>query len=265
VRIPLAITLALAVSAVGPAESAFAAKKQATRTVKRTRPKQVQRRQVTQQDVNRFLRSPAGKSKLHVYKNQALDAPRSVSNPTGERPFLSLRHKRNGLRTSSRLVKVFSWVGGVVTGAMGAFMTTFFASPSAQDMLANPDTHPAMQAISQGHVLAGALIGAAFAIVPGTLIGMGLKRASKNIDRDAENEAVGRIVNEMQTGSENELPQQHPAVLQQQAAGGGRNNSILDDFFRPGLFGPQQSASDRAAMNDFGGMPDQFGTPGGPP
>lgn len=274
--ISLAVTCVLIAASVTSGGSVVhAAKRQQTR---RSVPKRAvtkktaapARRQVTHHELNAFLRSPAGKSKLGIYKEQALDVPRNIANPTGEKPFLTLRHQHRAYKTSGRLIKIASYATSVVTGAMGAFFGVFFGMPSGPELLQNPGVSPAIQALSQGHVLVGAIIGAAAAIVPGTITAIAFKRKAKGVEKQAENEAIARILEELATGVESQPPTQHPALAAQ--AGGGRQRDILYDFMGgPGsLFGPQTSASDRAARSD--GISDvgpsgfdSFGPPGGPP
>lgn len=275
--ISLAVTCVLiAASATSGDGAAHAARQRATRRttpkrqVKKTPPPAPQRRQVSQGELNTFLRSPAGKAKLEVYQQQAFDVPRNIANPTGEKPFVSLRHQHRAFKTSGRLIKIASYATSVVTGAMGAFFGVFFGMPSGPELLQNPGVSPAIQALSQGHVIVGAIIGAAAAIVPGTIAAIAFKRKAKGVERQAKNEAIARILEELATGRESQPPTQHPALA---AQGDGRGpRDILYDFMGgPGsLFGPQTSASDRAARSD--GISDvgpsgfdSFGPPGGPP
>jgi len=251
------------------------------RNVKRVAPKSPvgQRRQVSQGELNSFLRSPAGKAKLSVYKQQAFDAPRLIAHPKGERPLGSLRQLHHVYKSSGRLIKIFSYASSVVTGAMGAFLGGTIGMwtggmPTGPEMLQNPGTHPAVHFLTQGHVVIGALIGAGAAIATGTLVAAGFKRSARKVDKQAENEAVLRILGELETGVESQPPQPHPGFPSSGVAGGGQGgqSSILNDFFGgPGsIFGPQQSASNQAAMRD--GISDvgpsgfdSFGSPGGPP
>ncbi len=283
----LAVTCVLIAASTTVDGSAHAAKRPQTRratpkrNVKRTGAPApvVQRRQVSQGELNSFLRSPAGKAKLKVYKQQAFDVPRLVAHPKGERPLGSLRQLHQVYKSSGRLIKIFSYASSVVTGAMGAFLGGTIGMwtggmPTGPEMLQNPGTHPAVHFLTQGHVVIGALIGAGAAIATGTLVAAGFKRSARKVDQQAENEAVLRILGELETGVESQPPQQHPGFPGGNglAAGPGGQNSILNDFFGGpgGLFGPQQSASNQAAMRD--GISDvgpsgfdSFGSPGGPP
>lgn len=276
----LSLAVMMCVLALGssPMGEAFAARRgqQRKQTVKtRKAPPKVQKRAVSQQELNSFLRSPAGKAKLNVYKNQAFDAPRVIAHPKGERPFVSLRQQHKFYKSSGRLIKIASYATSVVTGAMGAFLGGFIGMvsggmPTGPEMLENPAVHPAMHFLSQGHVVIGALIGAGAAIATGTAVAIGFKRQAKQVDKQAENEAIARILGELETGIESQPPGQHPGFA---SAGGRRGNDrdILNDFFGGpgGLFGPQQSASDRASatsISDPGPSGfDSFGPPGGPP
>ena len=284
----LAVTCVLIAASTTVEGSAQAAKQQTRRTPpKRTVPKRTvntkaptqQQRQVSQGELNSFLRSPAGKAKLNVYKQQAFDAPRLIAHPKGERPLGSLRQLHHVYKSSGRLIKIFSYASSVVTGAMGAFLGGTIGlwtggMPTGPEMLQNPGTHPAVHFLTQGHVVIGALIGAGAAIATGTLVAAGFKRSARKVDKQAENEAVARIFGELQSGIANQPPQPHPGFPNSGMGGGGQENqnSILNDFFGgPGaLWGPQQSASNQAAMRD--GISDvgpsgfdSFGSPGGPP
>lgn len=284
----LAVTCVLIAASATALGNAHAAKRQQVRrttpkrNVKRTAPPPapaVQRREVSQGELNTFLRSPAGKAKLNVYKQQAFDAPRMIAHPRGERPFVSLRQKHKFYRSSGRLIKIFSYATAVVTGAMGGFFGGFIGMmtggmPTGPEMLENPATHPAVHFLTQGHVVIGALIGAGGAIAVGTAVAMGFKRGAKRVDRQATDEAIARILGELQTGVESQPPQAHPGFPASAMAGGpgGQQRDILYDFMGGpgGLFGPQMSASDRAAMqngiSDVGPSGfDSFGSPGGPP
>jgi hypothetical protein len=270
------------VVASSPTDSAFAARRspqqrRVQRPVKKSTMQRPQRRQVSHHELNTFLRSPAGKAKLKVYKQQAFDAPRAIAHPKGERPFASLRQQHQFYKSSGRLIKIASYATSVVTGTMGAFFGGFIGMmtggmPTGPEMLQNPSVHPAMHFLSQGHVVIGALIGAGAAIATGTAVAMGFKRAARRIDRQAEDEAVTRILGELETGLESQPPSQHPGFASAQNGGGrGRQRDILNDLFGgPGaLFGPQQSAADRAShsgISDVGPSGfDSFGPPGGPP
>jgi hypothetical protein len=274
----LAVTCVLAVG-WAPTGTALAAKRQPAqrrqvRPVKKTTAPRPQRRVVSHQELNTFLRSPAGKAKLKVYKQQAFDAPRTIVNKTGEKPFVSLRHQHQAYKSSGRLIKIAAYATSVVTGTMGAFFGGFVGMmsggmPTGPEMLQHPGVHPAMHFLSQGHVVIGAIIGAGAAIATGTVIAMNFKRAAKRIDRQAEDEAVTRILAELETGMESQPPAQHPGVPGQAGRG---NRDILNDLWGgPGaLFGPQQSAADRAShssgISDVGPSGfDSFGPPGGPP
>lgn len=283
----LAVTCVLIAASTTVDGTAQAAKNQQRRTapkrnVKKTAPPPApvaQRRQVSQGELNSFLRTPAGKAKMKVYKQQAFDAPRMIAHPRGERPFVSLRQKHKFYKSSGRLIKIFSYATAVVTGAMGGFFGGFIGMmtggmPTGPEMLENPATHPAVHFLTQGHVVIGALIGAGGAIAVGTAVAMGFKRGAKRVDRQAEDEAVARILGELQTGIESQPPQQHPGFPGGNGlvAGQGGRNDILNDFFGGpgGLFGPQTSAANQAAMRD--GISDvgpsgfdSFGAPGGPP
>ena len=286
----LAVTCVLIAASTTVEGSAHAAKQKQTRRTlpKRTLPKRTvstkpptqQQRQVSQGELNSFLRSPAGKAKLKVYKQQAFDAPRLVAHPKGERPLGSLRQLHHVYKSSGRLIKIFSYASAVVTGAMGAFLGGTIGlwtggMPTGPEMLQNPGTHPAVHFLTQGHVVIGALVGAGAAIATGTLVAAGFKRSARKVDKQAENEAVLRILGELQSGIQNQPPQPHPGFPANggvAGAGPDGQNSILNDFFGgPGaLWGPQQSASNQAAMRD--GISDvgpsgfdSFGSPGGPP
>ena len=124
----LALTCAL-VAASAPADDAFAAKRNAPqqrrqRAAKKTtvRP---QRRQVSHHELNSFLRSPAGKNKLRVYKQQAFDVPRAIANKTGEKPFTSLRHQHQAYKSAGRITKIATYATSVVTGTMGPCSVSF--------------------------------------------------------------------------------------------------------------------------------------------
>ena len=235
------------------------------------------RRPVSHHELNTFLRSPAGKAKLKVYKQQAFDVPRMVAHPNGEKPFMSLGAKHKAFKRSGRLVKIFAYAGSVVTGAMGGMFGGFIGMmtggmPTGPEMLQHPGTHPAMHFFSQGHVLVGAIIGAGGAIAVGTAVAMGFKRAAKKVDRQAHEEAVARILDELETGMESHPPTPHPLASTNMPGGGrGQQRDILNDLWGgPGsLFGPQQSAADRGAhtgisdVGPSGGF--DFGPPGGPP
>jgi hypothetical protein len=283
----LAVTFVLIAASTTVGGTAHAAKGQQRRTTPRRNVKKtgappapvVQRRQVSQGELNSFLRSPAGKAKMKVYKQQAFDAPRLVAHPKGERPLGSLRQLHHVYKSSGRLIKIFSYASSVVTGAMGAFLGGTIGlwtggMPTGPEMLQNPGTHPAVHFLTQGHVVIGALIGAGAAIATGTLVAAGFKRSARKVDQQAENEAVLRILGELETGTESRPPQPHPGFASSGSAGGGQggDNSLLNDFFGGpgGLFGPQTSASNQAAMRD--GISDvgpsgfdSFGSPGGPP
>lgn len=259
--------------------SSFAARKQQVRKqgqVKKTTPVKPQRRQVSHHELNSFLRSPAGKAKLKVYKQQAFDAPRVIAHPKGERPFVSLRQQHKFYKSSGRLIKIAAYATSVVTGAMGAFFGGFIGMmsggmPTGPEMLQNPGMHPAMHFLSQGHVVVGAVIGAGAAILTGTAIAVGFKRSARRVDRQAEEEAVARILGELETGMESQPPGAHPGFASAgMPGGGGQQRDILNDLWGgPGaLFGPQQSASDRASragISDVGPSGFDFGPPGGPP
>lgn len=231
------------------------------------------RRAVSHHELNSFLRSPAGKAKLKVYKQQAFEVPRAIANPKGEKPFVSLGQQHKAYKSSGRLIKIAAYATSVVTGAMGAMFGGFIGMmtggmPTGPEMLQNPGMHPAMHFLSQGHVVVGAVVGAGAAILTGTAIAMGFKRAARRVDRQAEEEAVARILSELETGMESQPPSAHPGF----ASAGGQQRDILNDLWGgPGaLFGPQQSAADRGARAD--GISDvgpsgfnDFGPPGGPP
>ncbi len=278
----LALTCAL-VAVSAPADSAFAAKRtvqqRRQRPVKKASSPRPQRRQVSHHELNAFLRSPAGKAKLNVYKQQAFDAPRQIANRTGEKPFMSLRHQHQSYKTAGRLTKIATYATSVVTGTMGAFFGQFLHMAGGGGGIPGPDAyqHPSvMHFLSGGHMLIGAVIGAGSVLVAGTLVAIKFKRAAKRVDRQAEDEAVTRILGEMELGMENEAPGQHPA-FEGQAAGGVRatrgNRDILNDLWGgPGaLFGPVESAADRAShssgISDVGpsGFDSLSGPPGGPP
>jgi len=267
-----------------PADSAFAARR-ATQQQRRQRPvKKVtaprpQRRQVPHHELNAFLRSPAGKAKFKVYKQQAFDAPRQIANRTGEKPFTSLRHQHQAYKTAGRLTKIATYATSVVTGTMGAFFGQFLhmaggggGGPPSPDAYQHPSV---LHFLSPGHMLIGAVIGAGAVLAGGTMIAIKFKRAAKRVDRQAGDEAVARILAEMELGMENEPPGQHPAFEGQAAGGrGGRGNrDILNDLWGgPGaLFGPVESAADRAShssgISDVGpsGFDSLSGQPGGPP
>ncbi len=278
----LAVTCVLIAASTSVDGSAHAARKQTRRTTPRPAKKvaapKPQRRQVTHHELNSFLRSPAGKAKLSVYKQQAFDAPRTIAHPKGERPFVSLRQQHHFYKSSGRLIKIAAYATSVVTGTMGAFFGGFIGMmtggmPSGPEMLQHPGTHPAMHFLSQGHVVIGAIIGAGAAIATGTVVAMGFKRSARRVDQQAENEAIARILGELETGIESQPPAQHPGFA---AAGpdgrrGGQRDILNDLWGGPGaLFGPQQSAADRASHNsgisDVGPSGfDSFGPPGGPP
>jgi hypothetical protein len=272
------VLIAASMSSGGSAEAAQKRQRQpATRKVKKTAVKPPPRRQVTHHELNSFLRSPAGKAKLRVYKEQAFDAPRMIAHPKGERPFVSLRQQHKFYKSSGRLIKIAAYATSVVTGTMGAFFGGFIGMmtggmPSGPEMLQHPGVHPAMHFLSQGHVVIGAIIGAGAAIATGTVVAMGFKRSAKRVDRQAEEEAIARILGELETGIESQPPGQHPGFASNGTGGrGGQQRDILNDLWGgPGsLFGPQQSAADRASHND--GISDvgpsgfDFGPPGGPP
>jgi len=275
----LAVTCVLVTASSLPG-SALAARKgqqQRRQPVKKTKapPKPV-RRPVSHHELNSFLRSPAGKAKLKVYKQQAFDAPRPIANLSGEKPFMSLRHQHQAYKRSGRLIKIASYATSVVTGTMGAFFGGFIGMmtggmPSGPEMLQHPGTHPAMHFLSQGHVVIGAIIGAGAAIATGTVIAMGFKRAAKRVDRQAEDEAVARILGELESGVESQPPTAHPGFAGN-TPGGRQQRDILNDLWGgPGaLFGPVESAADRASHNsgisDVGPSGfDSFGPAGGPP
>ena len=264
--------------------SAEAAQKRQTRrttpkrTARKTAVKPPTRRPVSHQELNSFLRSPAGKAKLSVYKQQAFDAPRMIAHPKGERPFVSLRQQHKFYKSSGRLIKIAAYATSVVTGTMGAFFGGFIGMmtggmPSGPEMLQHPGVHQAMHFLSQGYVVIGAIIGAGAAIATGTVVAMGFKRSARRVEGQAENEAIARILGELETGIESEPPGQHPGFASAGGNGrGGQQRDILNDLWGgPGsLFGPQQSAADRASHND--GISDvgpsgfdSFGAPGGPP
>lgn len=277
----LAVICLLFAASSAVERSALAARKQPTkrtgtgRAVGRAKVTQPQRRTVSHHELNSFLRSPAGKAKLKVYKQQAFAAPRAIANRNGERPFASLGQQHKAYKNSGRLIKIAAYATSVVTGAMGAFFGGFIGMmtggmPTGPEMLQNPGTHPAMHFLSQGHVVVGAVIGAGAAILTGTAIAMGFKRAARRVDRQAEEEAVARILGELETGMESQPPSAHPGFAS--AGGRGQQRDILNDLWGgPGaLFGPQQSAADRGARAD--GISDvgpsgfnDFGPPGGPP
>jgi hypothetical protein len=272
------VLVAASISSGGSAEAAQKRQRQpATRKVKKTAVKPPPRRPVTHHELNSFLRSPAGKAKLRVYKEQAFDAPRMIAHPKGERPFVSLRQQHKFYKSSGRLIKIAAYATSVVTGTMGAFFGGFIGMmtggmPSGPEMLQHPGVHPAMHFLSQGHVVIGAIIGAGAAIATGTVVAMGFKRSAKRVDRQAEEEAIARILGELETGIESQPPGQHPGFASAGGNGrGGQQRDILNDLWGgPGsLFGPQQSAADRASHND--GISDvgpsgfDFGPPGGPP
>ncbi len=278
-----AATCLLIAASVSTGGSADAAQKRQTRRtptrVKKTAAvKPPPRRPVSHQELNSFLRSPAGKAKLTVYKQQAFDAPRMIAHPKGERPFVSLRQQHKFYKSSGRLIKIAAYATSVVTGTMGAFFGGFIGMmtggmPSGPEMLQHPGVHPAMHFLSQGHVVIGAIIGAGAAIATGTVVAMGFKRSARRVEGQAENEAIARILGELETGIESEPPGQHPGFASAGGNGrGGQQRDILNDLWGgPGsLFGPQQSAADRASHND--GISDvgpsgfdSFGAPGGPP
>lgn len=278
----IAATCVLVVAS-SPTDSAYAARRspqqrRVQRPAKKASAPRPQRRQVSHQELNTFLRTPAGKAKLKVYKQQAFDAPRMIAHPKGEKPFVSLRQKHQFYKSSGRLIKIASYATSVVTGTMGAFFGGFVGMmtggmPTGPEMLQNPGVHPAMHFLSQGHVVIGAIIGAGAAIATGTAIAMGFKRAARRVDRQAEDEAVARILGELETGMESQAPAAHPGFAS--AEGGGRRRGqrdILNDLWGgPGaLFGPQESAADRAShssgISDVGPSGfDSFGPPGGPP
>lgn len=278
----LAVTCFLIAASAPSVGDAHAARRQQTRRTTPKRPvkkaaPRPQRRQVSHQELNSFLRTPAGKAKLSVYKQQAFDAPRTIAHPKGEKPFVSLRQQHQFYKSSGRLIKIAAYATSVVTGAMGAFFGGFIGMvtggmPTGPEMLQNPGVHPAMHFLSQGHVVIGAIIGAGAAIATGTMVAVGFKRQAKKVDRQAEDEAIMRILGELETGVESQPPAPHPGFAARGAGQGGRQRDILYDFMGgPGsLFGPQMSASDRAARND--GISDvgpsgfdSFGPPGGPP
>jgi len=281
----LALTCAL-VAASAPADDAFAAKRNAPqqrrqRAAKKTtvRP---QRRQVSHHELNSFLRSPAGKNKLRVYKQQAFDVPRAIANKTGEKPFTSLRHQHQAYKSAGRITKIATYATSVVTGTMGAFFGQFLHMAGGGGGIPGPDAyqHPSvLHFLSGPHMLIGAVIGAGAVLAAGTMVSIKFKRAAKRVDRQAEDEAVTRILAEMELGMENEPPGQHPAFAGQAGEGGGRggrrNRDILNDLWGgPGaLFGPVESAADRAShssgISDVGpsgfDTMGSFGSPGGPP
>ena len=273
----LAVTCAM-VMAASPIESASAARRRQSQrkqpTGKKPPPKAPPRRPVSQHELNSFLRSPAGKAKLKVYKNQAFDAPRAIAHPKGERPFASLRQQHKFYKSSGRLIKIAAYATSVATGALGAMFGGFVGMisggmPSGPDMLGS-GMHPAMHFLSQGHVVIGAIIGAGGAIAIGTAVAMRFKRDAKKVDKQAEDEAVARILGELETGMESQPPSAHPG-FQGMDPGRGAQNDILNDLFgNPGsIFGPQQSAAERGgrmADTDVGPSGfDSFGPPGAPP
>lgn len=276
----LALSCALVVVS-SPTGSAFAAAKRNAQQRRQQRPAKKasaprpQRRVVSHQELNSFLRSPAGKAKLKVYKQQAFDAPRAIANKTGEKPFGSLRHQHQAYKTAGRLTKIATYATSVVTGTMGAFFGQFIhmaggggGGPPGPDVFQHPSV---MHFLSSGHMVIGAVIGAGAVIATGTMVAIGFKRAARRVDRQAEDEAVARILGELETGMESQPPTQHPGFPGEGRRGNQRD--ILNDLWGgPGaLFGPQQSAADRAShssgISDVGpsGFDSLSGPPGGPP
>lgn len=280
----LALTCALVVVS-SPAGTSFAAKRQAQQRRQRPVAKKTrapQRRPVSHHELNSFLRSPAGKAKLKVYKQQAFDVPRAIPNKTGEKPFTSLRHQHQAYKSAGRITKIATYATSVVTGTMGAFFGQFLHMAGGGGGIPGPDAyqHPSvLHFLSGPHMLIGAVIGAGAVLAAGTMVSFKFKRAAKRVDRQAEDEAVTRILGEMELGMELEPPGEHPAFAGQAAGGGrgGRGNrgqrDILNDLWGgPGaLFGPVESAADRAShssgISDVGpsGFDSLSGPPGGPP
>jgi hypothetical protein len=279
----LALTCAL-VAVFAPTDSAFAARRtpqqRRQRPVKKVTAPRPQRRQVSAHELNAFLRSPAGKTKLKVYKQQAFDVPRAIANKTGEKPFTSLRHQHQAYKTAGRITKIATFATSVVTGTMGAFFGQFLHMAGGGGGIPGPGAyqHPSvLHFLSGPHMLIGAAIGAGAVLVAGTMVSIKFKRAAKKVDRQAEDEAVTRILGEMELGMEHEPPAQHPAAQGQAAGGRGArgNRDILNDLWGgPGaLFGPVESAADRAShssgISDVGpsgfDTMGSFGSPGGPP
>jgi len=248
-------------------------RQRAVRKGTRARP---QRRQVSHQELNSFLRSPAGKNKLRIYKQQAFDAPRQIANKTGEKPFMSLRHQHDAYKKAGRLTKIATYATAVVTGTMGAFFGQFLhMAGSSAIPSAGAYAHPSILTFLSGpHMLIGAAIGAGAVLVAGTMVAVKFKRSARRVDRQANDEAVARILGEMEVGMEHEPPVQHPAYAGQAGGSGGNRGArdILNDLWGgPGaLFGPVESAADRAShssgISDVGPSSMDFsGPPGGPP
>jgi hypothetical protein len=61
-------------------------------------------------------------------------------------------------------------------------------------------SHPAMQFVSQGHFIVGAIVGAGAAIAAGTAVSFRYKRMAREVEGQAQAEAELRLYNELGAG-----------------------------------------------------------------
>jgi hypothetical protein len=201
----LAVALTLSLP-LGAADAARDKGRSPARQRARTRTAAAPRLQptMTRAEANRFLRSPAGKTKIRQYKDEALHAPRYVGDYHAEKGFGSLREQRDFYKSRGRILKIFSYASSAVTGLMGGMLGGVVGMwtggmPSGPEMM-QQGVHPAMHFISQGHVVIGALIGAGAAIAAGTAVSFRYKRMAREVEGQAEAEAELRLWNELGAG-----------------------------------------------------------------
>ena len=199
----LAVALAVALPA-GRVDAARSTRKapsnQRVRTKAAPRPKPT----MTRAEANRFLRSPAGKATIRQYKEEALRAPRQISDYNAEKGFGSLHEQRDFYRSRGRVLKIFGYASSVVTGLMGGMfggVVGMFTGgmPSGPDMMQQV-SDPAMQFVSQGHFVVGAILGAGAAIAAGTAASFRYKRMAREVEGTAQAEAELRLWNELGAG-----------------------------------------------------------------
>jgi hypothetical protein len=159
---------------------------------------------MTRQEANQFMRSGAGKATLRQYKQQALDAPRTVTNHRAyelSNKQGTLREVRGIHRARARAVKVATAVTSVVSGLLGATIGGAIGMftgvmPSGPQMV-DAGVHPAMHFISQGHFAMGAVVAAGVTLAGGWAVARNFGRQARKVDRQAQTEAENRLLSEL--------------------------------------------------------------------